>query len=143
MKTNRRVILKNFTTGFIFFSIHRTTFLYANEKNLNERFIHISEYLTGQKVDEQLANKYLKIILSENPKNEYYINDIYDNINKKLHKKDPNLNKLEKEIITYWYSGISKNNVINYFSALSWKALSFAKPQGTCGGVFGYWSKNP
>lgn len=142
MKMNRRTILKNLTIGLSSLAIYKTK-IFAYDNSLNEKFIKISEFLIGKKVDDELAKKYLNIILLKSKKNKYLIDEIYSEINNNLKIKNKKISTLEKEIILYWYSGVANNHVITYFGAYSWKTLKFTKPEGTCGGAFGFWAKNP
>src|SRR5438552_428927 len=50
---------------------------------------------------------------------------------------------LADEIVAQWYSGMYDSGkgpaVAAYDQALQWRALSFTKPPGFCGGETGYW----
>ncbi len=46
-------------------------------------------------------------------------------------------------VVAAWYSGIVNGQVITYTSSLAWNAVPFTKPNGYCGGAFGYWSDPP
>lgn len=55
---------------------------------------------------------------------------------------------LANRIVGDWYSGVAKaadgNDIVaTYQSALMWKALTFTKPMGVCGGATGYWQNPP
>ena len=51
------------------------------------------------------------------------------------------------ELIAAWYSGVVKNGnkdqIVLYIDAYVWRAMTFTKPMGVCGGAFGYWSSPP
>jgi hypothetical protein len=57
------------------------------------------------------------------------------------------LEPLANELVAAWYSGIVKTSqgdkLVAYTSAMMWKAMSFAKPMGVCGGAFGHWAEPP
>jgi hypothetical protein len=57
------------------------------------------------------------------------------------------LEPLANELVAAWNSGIVKTaqgeKVVAYTGALMWKAMSFAKPMGVCGGAFGHWADPP
>jgi hypothetical protein len=57
------------------------------------------------------------------------------------------LEPLANELVAAWYSGIVKtpqgDKLVAYTSAMMWKAMSFAKPMGVCGGAFGHWAEPP
>jgi aminopeptidase N len=46
-------------------------------------------------------------------------------------------------VVGAWYSGMVDGRVITYTDALAWSAVSFTKPNGACGGAFGYWAEPP
>ncbi|MEM8853202.1 MAG: sugar dehydrogenase complex small subunit [Pseudomonadota bacterium] len=55
---------------------------------------------------------------------------------------------LANRIVGDWYSGVAvagdgKDVVATYEGALMWKALTFTKPMGVCGGATGYWQDPP
>jgi hypothetical protein len=54
---------------------------------------------------------------------------------------------LAGELVAAWYSGIVKTSsgekVVTYTDAMMWKAMTFAKPMGVCGGAFGHWADAP
>jgi hypothetical protein len=57
------------------------------------------------------------------------------------------LEPLADELVAAWYSGIVKtprgDELVAYTGAMMWKAMSFAKPMGVCGGAFGHWADPP
>jgi hypothetical protein len=46
-------------------------------------------------------------------------------------------------VVAAWYSGMVDGKVVTYTGALAWNAVPFTKPNGYCGGAFGYWSDPP
>jgi hypothetical protein len=54
---------------------------------------------------------------------------------------------LANEIVAAWYSGsyatVAGPAAFNLPDALLWRALTFTKPPGRCGGVTGYWAEAP
>lgn len=46
-------------------------------------------------------------------------------------------------VVAAWFSGMVDGRVITYTDALAWSAVSFTKPNGVCGGAFGYWAEPP
>jgi hypothetical protein len=61
--------------------------------------------------------------------------------------RERGLEPLANELVAAWYSGVVKNaqgeQLVIYTEALMWKAMSFAKPMGVCGGAFGHWADPP
>jgi len=61
--------------------------------------------------------------------------------------KSAGLDTATNTIVAMVYSGMTgtgKNiRVITYTDALAWSALPYTKPNGRCGGEFGYWSQPP
>jgi hypothetical protein len=57
------------------------------------------------------------------------------------------LGPIAAELVAAWYSGIVKTSsgekVVAYTDAMMWKAMTFAKPMGVCGGAFGHWADAP
>jgi hypothetical protein len=53
------------------------------------------------------------------------------------------LQQAANAVVSAWYSGIVDSRVIAYAEALAWNAVPFTKPNGYCGGVFGYWADPP
>ncbi|WP_051201575.1 sugar dehydrogenase complex small subunit [Paracoccus aminophilus] len=53
--------------------------------------------------------------------------------------------KVANQIVAAWYSGMTPDGkgVTDFTEALVWKALSFSKPWGMCGGAYGYWGDAP
>jgi len=54
-----------------------------------------------------------------------------------------NLNDAANLVVAAWYSGVVDGQVITYTDALAWNAVPFTKPNGSCGGAFGYWAEPP
>jgi hypothetical protein len=54
---------------------------------------------------------------------------------------------LANDIVASWYSGLYETGhgtaVATYNEAMIWRALSFTKPLGNCGGATGYWNSPP
>lgn len=57
------------------------------------------------------------------------------------------LDNVANTVVATLYSGMTGTGanprVITYSDALAWRALPFTKPNGQCGGEFGYWSQPP
>lgn len=57
------------------------------------------------------------------------------------------LNALADELTAAWFSGVVNGakgqQVVLYTDAYVWRAMTFSKPMGVCGGALGYWSTPP
>jgi hypothetical protein len=57
------------------------------------------------------------------------------------------LDALANELTAAWFSGVVNGakgqQVVLYTDAYVWRAMTFSKPMGQCGGALGYWSSPP
>lgn len=145
----RRRFISNLVIAFSAATMDFQNYSYAeNENELFVKFMKISEFLTGDsELDVELGKKYLEHFLLANKQNKRKIIEIYACIQQKIPDTRRDLKKLSKEILISWYTGIVKINgisrLITYTGADTWTKLKGMKPQGICGGKFGYWSKKP
>ncbi|UYN96733.1 MAG: hypothetical protein KIT25_07325 [Enhydrobacter sp.] len=57
--------------------------------------------------------------------------------------KGEGLEEAANLVVAAWYSGMVGGTVVTYTDALAWNAVPFTKPNGSCGGAFGYWAQPP
>ncbi|BBH54394.1 sugar dehydrogenase complex small subunit [Fluviispira sanaruensis] len=144
----RREFLSNLVMTFSVtsFAIQFSTFA-EDDIDLLNKFMKISEKLTGNsELDIELGKKYLEYFMIDK-NNRAKIFELHSYLNLKIPDFRKDLKKLSKEILLSWYTGIVKVNgssrLVTYTGALSWTTLQGIKPQGFCGGEFGYWTKKP
>jgi hypothetical protein len=57
------------------------------------------------------------------------------------------LDAVANDLVAAWYSGVvttGKNQqLVLYTEALVWRAMTYSKPMGICGGITGYWANPP
>lgn len=57
------------------------------------------------------------------------------------------LDRIADDLVAAWYWGVASTpqgqKVVLYLDACVWKAMTFTKPMGVCGGPTGYWSQPP
>jgi hypothetical protein len=52
-----------------------------------------------------------------------------------------NLDHVANELVAAWYTGMVDGKVVLDTDAYVWRAMTYAKPMGICGGVTGYWAE--
>ncbi|KAB8028478.1 sugar dehydrogenase complex small subunit [Fluviispira multicolorata] len=144
----RREFLSNLVMTFSITSFGMDFLAHAeNDEELLNKFMKISEKLTGSsELDLELGTKYLDyFIIDRNNRSKIF--ELYNYLQLKIPDTRKDLKKLSKEILLSWYTGVVKVNgssrLVTYTGALSWTTLKGIKPQGICGGEFGYWAKKP
>jgi hypothetical protein len=57
------------------------------------------------------------------------------------------LDLIANQLVAAWYSGVVTTDhgpqLVLYTDALVWKAMTYSKPMGVCGGATGYWANPP
>jgi len=106
-----------------------------------DQFIAISTKLTEQpSLDNDMGKNILDAFVTAGQG---------ENIATLLRDATPSRSETEmaNSIVAAWYSGISPlpgaREVTGFNEALVWKALSYTKPWGSCGGETGYWADPP
>lgn len=51
------------------------------------------------------------------------------------------LDQVADDLVAAWYSGMVDGKVVLYTDAYVWRAMTYSKPMGICGGVTGYWAE--
>lgn len=117
-----------------------------NDVDLFQKFMKISEKLTSDlQLDAELGKKYLEHFIMANKQNRRKILELHTFMQNQIPETRKDLKKLSKEILISWYTGIVRVNgisrLVTYSGSHTWTKLKGIKPQGVCGGRFGYWSR--
>ncbi len=145
----KRKFISNLVKGFGTTSIGITINSYVESDNdILKKFMKISENLTGDhELDLELGKKYFEHLVMANKQNKRKIIELYAYNQNQIPETRRDLKKLSKEILISWFTGIVKVNgisrLVTYTGSHTWTKLKGMKPQGFCGGKFGYWSKKP
>lgn len=142
MLISRRDLSKKLCLFSLAFSFKGTAANKQTEKNNLEIFAKTIFVLTDFNIEEDLLKSYYYLL----EKSEYNFSKNLESIynNRVISNSKEQLNDLEKKIIRVMYSGVVDNKMVTFFNRLNWLALSnFTKPQGLCGGEFGFWKKKP
>jgi hypothetical protein len=107
-----------------------------------DQFLGISSRLLGiDDLDRNTAGKFLEGLLTSG--REAVLGRFVNGVD----TSSEAARTLADDIVASWYSGIYETGhgaaVATYNEAMMWRALSFTKPLGNCGGATGYWNSPP
>jgi hypothetical protein len=107
-----------------------------------DQFLGISNRLLGiDDLDRNTAGKFLEGLLASG--REAVLGRFVNGVG----TSSEAARNLANDIVASWYSGIYETGhgpaVATYNEAMMWRALSFTKPLGNCGGATGYWNSPP
>jgi hypothetical protein len=107
-----------------------------------DQFLRISNRLLGiDDFDRNTAGKFLEGLLASG--REAVLGRFVNGVD----TSSEAARNLASDIVASWYSGIYETGhgpaVATYNEAMMWRALSFTKPLGNCGGATGYWNSPP
>ncbi len=119
--------------------------LYAQSTVTPEAFLAFSKRATGvNDLDPDVAGKILGGFLSTGHGAE---------LAKLVVHQGPSFTQLADAVVAAWYCGLvptrvpggagTDDVVTDFKGALVWRALTFSKPFGECGGETGYWADPP